>query len=880
MNPGDRPAIFRIVLIYFVFSAAWIFLSDRLLEAILRTPQAISLGQTYKGWLFVLLSAGLIAYLLIREQKLRLRREGLLLTSQRSFTSLLDGSSTPMWIYDLYSRELLVANQAALDDFGFSPVEFLHLKIEDLWFAEDQQTSENRQERTLSYDQGGKAQSHENQAGENYRNELRLLRRKDGELIRVETTTYPIVFAGHIAALVSAVDVTQREAMQAAAQAAEDQRKHDQEALKNIEEALLQSDARLHTAIENLPFDFWMMDRQGRYVMQNAASLAHWGNLIGRLNTELDLPAGLREVWDSQNRRALNGESGNIELSYTRPDGELVSEYSVVSPVMDRGAVLGILGINLDISDLKQREGELRLIISVANALRTLTTRSEIEPELIDQVTHQIGIQAAALVHLENERSEVVFDLSRGDWANLTGLRIPIDEVHTQVLREGRPFQSDDFSVEGLARSGLKSAICVPLIAFEQILGGLWVGSQKPLGEADLHLLTAVADIAASSIHRGILAEQKELNLQRLTSLRSIDLAITASLDIHLTLIVLLTQIASQLKIDAADVLLYSPETQTLDYAASRGFRTQELRNIHVHLGEGLAGRIALGRKVEFISNLADQPEVMTQGLNHSNEGFISYAGIPLTAKGEIKGLIELYSRECLFPDEEWFEFLQAVASRAAIAVDNAALFDRLQRSNAELTVAYDATIEGWAHALELREQEINGHTRHVSEWSLHLARYAGFTDEEIVHLRRGVLLHDIGKMAIPDSILLKPGALTDAEWETMKLHPQYAYEMLSPIPYLHASLEIPYCHHEHWDGSGYPRGLSGEQIPRAARLFTVIDVWDALLSARPNREAWLEADVLTYLNDQAGKKLDPEFVALFLEHYPEEKQRHLNEAG
>ena len=328
------------------------------------------------------------------------------------------------------------------------------------------------------------------------------------------------------------------------------------------------------------------------------------------------------------------------------------------------------------------------------------------------------------------------------------------------------------------------------------------------------------------------------------------------------------------MKIDAADVLLYSPETQTLDYAASRGFRTQELRDVHLRLGESYAGRVALDRKINFIPNLADQPDALADGRNRFGEEFASYAGIPLTAKGEIKGVIELFSRECLVPDQEWFEFLQAVSSQAAIAVDNAGLFDRLQRSNAELTVAYDATIEGWAHALELREQEINGHTRHVMEWSLHLARYAGFTDEELIHLRRGVLLHDIGKMAIPDSILRKPGPLTDEEWEVMKLHPQSAYEMLSPIPYLHPSLDIPYCHHEHWDGSGLPRGLSGEQIPRAARLFTVIDVWDALSSERPSRAAWMEGDVLAHLKEQSGKKLDPGFVDLFLQHYPEEKQR------
>jgi putative nucleotidyltransferase with HDIG domain len=215
-------------------------------------------------------------------------------------------------------------------------------------------------------------------------------------------------------------------------------------------------------------------------------------------------------------------------------------------------------------------------------------------------------------------------------------------------------------------------------------------------------------------------------------------------------------------------------------------------------------------------------------------------------------------------------EFLEALAAQAAIAIDKAELFDSLQRANAELSRAYDATLEGWSRALEMRDKETKDHTRRVTEMTVRLARAMGLGKESIVHIRRGALLHDIGKMAIPDGILLKSGALTDVEEKIMHKHPVYAHEMLSPIPYLHPALDIPYCHHERWDGAGYPRGLKGEQIPLAARIFAVVDVWDALLSDRPYRPGWSEEKVRAYIRDQAGRHFDPQVTKVFLEmHWP-----------
>ncbi|HYA26471.1 MAG TPA: PAS domain S-box protein [Thermodesulfovibrionales bacterium] len=361
------------------------------------------------------------------------------------------------------------------------------------------------------------------------------------------------------------------------------------------------------------------------------------------------------------------------------------------------------------------------------------------------------------------------------------------------------------------------------------------------------------------------LAEERLFrHLQRLSALRSIDLTISSSLDIRMTLKIFLHHVVTQLVVDAASVLLLNPSTRTLDYAASQGFRTSALRHSHLRLGEGYAGVAALENRIVNIHNLKEEDSIFTRMEPLKSEDFITYYGVPLVAKGNVKGVLEIFHRSPLEPDEEWFDFLDALALQAAIAIDNNSLFYDLERSNTDLTLAYDSTIEGWSHALDYKDKETEGHSRRVTELTLRIAREMGMTEDELVHVRRGALLHDIGKMGIPDSILLKPGSLTEKEWKIMRQHPVYSYELLYPITYLRPALDIPYCHHEKWDGTGYPRGLSGEQIPLSARIFAVIDVWDALCSDRPYRPAWSEEKAREHIRSLSGIQFDPKVVEAF----------------
>jgi PAS domain S-box-containing protein/putative nucleotidyltransferase with HDIG domain len=361
-------------------------------------------------------------------------------------------------------------------------------------------------------------------------------------------------------------------------------------------------------------------------------------------------------------------------------------------------------------------------------------------------------------------------------------------------------------------------------------------------------------------------AEEKiQKQLKRITALRDIDRTITSSLDLNLTLNRLLGQVTEQLELDAAALLLFNPHTYTLEYFVARGLNETDFRNVQVQLGEEYAGQVALERRVINV-NLQNSVGPIRNNNPILRLGFAEYYGIPLIAKGQMRGVLEVFHRAQLNPDTEWLDYLDTLAGQAAIAIDNVRLFDGLQQTNLELSLAYDATIEGWSHALDLRDKETEGHTQRVTEMTIELARKFGLGQKQLTNIRWGALLHDIGKMGVPDAILLKSNKLTDEEWEIMKRHPALAYEMLSRIHYLRDAVEIPHYHHEKWDGTGYPHGLKGEQIPLAARIFAIADIWDALRSDRPYRPAWTTAKALKYIRELSGTHLDPKVVEAFLE--------------
>jgi PAS domain S-box-containing protein len=365
-------------------------------------------------------------------------------------------------------------------------------------------------------------------------------------------------------------------------------------------------------------------------------------------------------------------------------------------------------------------------------------------------------------------------------------------------------------------------------------------------------------------------AEEKiQRQLEHLTALSVVDRVIAANFDLNLTLLEILTHVLAELGVDAADILILNPNSQILEYGAEQGFRTMITRKTQLRLGEGYAGRVALDRHLVQVHDLLEDHENLLQTETLRGEGFVCYFGVPLITKGQVKGVLEVFNRTVLEPDTDWLNFLHTLAGQAAIALENAMLFESQQRSSQELALAYDATIEGWSRALDLRDKETEGHSQRVTAMTVKLARAFDLSELELTQVRWGALLHDIGKMGVPDSILLKPDALTEEEWAVMRQHPTFAYDLLAPIRYLRLALDIPHCHHEKWDGSGYPQGLKGEMIPMTARIFAVVDVWDALTSDRPYRPAWTQEKANEYIRSSSGKHFDPLVVEEFLRTSP-----------
>jgi PAS domain S-box-containing protein len=364
---------------------------------------------------------------------------------------------------------------------------------------------------------------------------------------------------------------------------------------------------------------------------------------------------------------------------------------------------------------------------------------------------------------------------------------------------------------------------------------------------------------------RKLAEERIRRQLGQLTALREIDRAISYSTDVRLSLASVLAQTVSVLAVDAASVLLLDPATQILEYAAGCGFRTDALRHTQLPVGQGYAGIAALHQQTIHVADLQSRQSDFLRSPSFKTEDFHAYYAVPLAAKGKLQGVLEIFHRQPLDPEPDWLEFLAQLAVQAAIAIEHATLFRNLQRSHAELIAAYDATIEGWSRAMDLRDKESEGHTQRVAAITLDLARALDLDDESLVQIRRGALLHDMGKLGVPDGILLKPGPLTEEEWVLMKKHPGFAQDLFGGIRFLERALEIPRCHHEKWDGSGYPRGLKGDEIPLSARIFAVVDVFDALTSDRPYRSAWTKGAALEHIQSHSGSHFDPAVVEVFM---------------
>ncbi|MBL8091284.1 MAG: GAF domain-containing protein [Anaerolineales bacterium] len=311
--------------------------------------------------------------------------------------------------------------------------------------------------------------------------------------------------------------------------------------------------------------------------------------------------------------------------------------------------------------------------------------------------------------------------------------------------------------------------------------------------------------------------------------------------------------------------LMLKDESGVMIPQIARGMAQTDLLKDSFAISNSIIKRVADTGEAVLTTNAQEDPR-FDQQASIAAYHLLSILCAPLKVKDVLIGVIYVDNRaqSGIFHNDD-LEIISSFSNQAAVAIENARLFDGLKSSNEELQIAYQATLKGWVRALDLRDKETEGHTQRVTSLTLKLATAMGIDGDDLIHIERGALLHDIGKMAIPDGILLKPASLTPEERALIQKHPVYAFEMLSPIKFLQPALDIPYCHHEKWDGTGYPRGLKAEQIPLAARIFAVVDVWDALVSDRPYRKGLDPKEVKEKIKADAGSHFDPRVVDVFL---------------
>jgi PAS domain S-box-containing protein len=656
--------------------------------------------------------------------------------------------------------------------------------------------------------------------------------------------------------------------------------------LRKAEEHLIESEEKFRTLAEKNP-NMIFINQGGHVVYANQACTETMGYSLEELyDPEFDfltlLTPESRPVALENFRQHMGGqETEPSTYQLITKDGQILDAIHSTR-LLNFGGKPAILGIITDITErvraektMRHQLEELRILHAVAN----VGSEAVDEDRLIADVTRILGESFypdhfGVLLLDEESASLRVHPSFRGIGKLDYNLKIPLGQgISGTVAVTGQPVCITDVTANPdflHITPGISSELCVPMQVDGRIIGVVNAESRlaNAFSPSDERFLVTASGQLATAIEKFRLLDTTRLRLERLLALRKIDQAITANLDLRPVLRILLDQVSSQLKVDASVIRLYSPATRELKVTAQLGLPSISARTANLPIGQGHAGLAALERRIVQVEDLKEFGQGFAVGELLGAEGFASYFAVPLVAKGQVKGVLELLQRSSFKPERDWLEFLDALATQAAIAIDNAELFEHLQKANFELTDAYDSTIEGWSRALDLRDKETEGHSQRVTDLTLRLARAMSVSEQELVHIRRGALLHDIGKMGIPDHILLKPGPLTDEEWEIMRQHPIYAFDLLSPVAHLKPAIDIPYSHHEKWDGTGYPLGLKGDQIPLTARIFALVDMWDALRSDRPYRPAWSDDEALKYIQSVAGSHLDPQVVQVFLTYF------------
>ncbi len=584
----------------------------------------------------------------------------------------------------------------------------------------------------------------------------------------------------------------------------------------------------------------------------------------------------------------------------------------LLAPIHVQGNFWGYIGFDDCTLHREWRETEAAILQAAASSLGAAIGRKHAEEEIVslnlslqrraeqlsllyeagltlnhalnvqDQLTalSQIALQAlraenSVFFRYDAVHNEIYYEVGVGRNADadaLRHLRVRVGDERGLIgwiAQQRKPFYLPDVSTDErwiTINPEFRSALWAPVEHDERLLGLISIVSTRldAFTTDDQRLLMLFANQVAVALDKLLLFEAERQAREFAETLSQASATLTSTLDSEFILDRLLDQAGRVIPNDAANLrLIKDGQVYVTRWRGYDSFGAENL--IHqqmLPLDSYPLFRDILETKQPLVipDTQKDARWINRPGLEWQR----SHVTAPICARDSVIGFLSMYSATAGLYSPIHAKRLGVFANHVAIALENARAFAQMQAWNVELSNAYEATIAGWSRALELRDKETKGHSDRVTHLAVRLARQIGFIEEEITHFRRGVLLHDIGKMVVPDYILLKPEKLDEEEWSVMRQHPAYAYQMLSGIPFLAHAVDIPYCHHENWDGSGYPRRLKGEQIPLSARIFAIVDVWDALTSDRPYHPAWLPEAVCSYIRTQSGIRFDPKIVEEF----------------
>ncbi|MAT44032.1 MAG: hypothetical protein CL609_16990 [Anaerolineaceae bacterium] len=656
-------------------------------------------------------------------------------------------------------------------------------------------------------------------------------------------------------------------------------------AVKEMEFTIRESENKFRQLAESIKEVFWLRDREtGKMLYVSSAYETVWGRTTVSLYQnpksfmESIHPDDVPGVIEANQKLQNENKNSNEEYRIIHPNGEIRWVWSRSFPVYDnQNNVIRYAGIAEDITEIRHSREQQYLINDLSSDLRTVSAPDGMIDLIFAKIVEYFDNESIAIVFYKSESNSNLVYKSTGHFEKLQGTHLPVNRGFiAKAINQSKPYWTNDsFTDPHVMEEYLgiytPSIAVIPLITEREALGALVVGKNESFSIWDVKNLEAIANITANALQRAFTYQELLRSVEQLSVLHKIDGVIKNEELLENTIQKIFKIAKNEFLVDQVRLYRYDDQTHFSVCIADTAKPDLSMEKIPTTLL--LSENAILSQKIDMIPNLANY-----QGFHHEGyqdlvtEGVVWYQAIPLISKSKTIGVLECMHHEPFYPKDNWDSFVNAFADQLVLAFESTGLIEKLKQANIDLTTAYDKTLEGWATALELRDNETKNHSQRVTFLSEKIAKRMGIPSSELIHVRRGALLHDIGKIAIPDHILLKPGKLDQDEWFLMRNHPQTGFEMLEKIEYLQPSLDIPLYHHEKFDGSGYPFGLKGEDIPLSARIFALVDVWDALTSDRPYRKAWSQIKAFQYIIEQSGKHFDPAVVRVFRELYLNEE--------